>query len=104
MSRPRTQDAIDAIRKRPRMFLRRDSIRDLSVFLSGYCFGLDSAYPEDFPHGEDLRAFRDWLALRLAENGVVEWETLVLAESDHDDEQAFEAFFVLWSEFLGSKR
>ena len=102
MDQLRTQDAIAVIRKRPRTFLKRASVRDLSVFLSGYCFGLDLAHPQDFPHGGDITLFRQWLMLRLEGTGEAEWASLLLAECNNDDEQAFDAFFLFWDEFLES--
>jgi hypothetical protein len=42
--------AVESLRRRPRMFLRRDSVTDLLMFLSGYAYGLDVARPDEFPH------------------------------------------------------
>lgn len=93
-------DGIDALRKRPRVFLKNDSARELCVFLTGYCFGLDMACPSGFPHGDELVAFRLWLANRLQRGPNDELETLLLAASSNDDAEALQRFFGLWDEFL----
>jgi hypothetical protein len=100
MSGPMIQDGIDAVRERPRVFLKNDSVRELSIFLTGYCFGLDMACPSGFPHGNELVAFRHWLANRLRGGPNDELETLLLSASDNDDAEAFQRFFVFWEEFL----
>jgi hypothetical protein len=92
-------DAIQVLRKRPRMFLKRESVSDLFIFLTGYCYGLDAADPASSPHGEDLRAFRNWLASRLGSGPHGELETWLLAEST-DEADAFRRFFEFWDEYL----
>jgi hypothetical protein len=99
MDTPTAKEAIDAVRKRPRMFLKRDSVHDLCIFLTGYCFGLDVAGPGQFPHGDDLQAFRRWLAERLGKTEQDDLDDLLLAESNNDDAEAFQMFFALWDEF-----
>jgi hypothetical protein len=81
------------------MFLKRESVSDLFIFLTGYCYGLDAANPASFPHGEDLRAFRNWLASRSGIGPHVEVESWLLAEST-DEADAFRRFFGFWDEYL----
>jgi len=104
--------ALESIRQRPLMFLRRISVRDLESFLTGYSFGLDVAEPSGFPHGNELRRFHDWIRTRTGEQflagerdrrTVLEVEDLLLQETDQDDGRAFALFFTLWDEFRSHK-
>jgi hypothetical protein len=100
------RNAIRSIESRPGMFLDKRSLGQLRIFMTGYCYGLDTARPpEDFPHGGEFRAFRDWLLsgqyVNAGTNSAqTHWADIVLAIEKGDDEAAFNRFFVLWAEFL----
>jgi hypothetical protein len=99
------RSAIDAVRRRPGMFLAKKSLHDLRVFLTGYLFALDRVRWEVNPdpsaftfHGQELRAFERWLAKRLGRREDTGLERLLLVETGDDDEAAFHLFFVRWDE------
>jgi len=76
-------------------------MKDLEIFLTGYCFGLDSVLPsQEFPHGKELREFHLWLLSRFNDGRAMNLDDLLIRESSGDDAAAFDAFFALWDEFV----
>jgi hypothetical protein len=98
------ENAILAIKSRPRVFLRKLSLRDLDVFMTGFCYGLDAGRPpEEFPHCNEFREFSDWLGSKFPREKWQSWLELILEAEGMDDEAAFHRFFVLWDEFLQTR-
>ena len=95
------RDVIAKIKDRTRMYLERRSLRDLGVYLAGYCHGIDSALligPSS--SYSELARFGDWLRDRYGASSRTEWEDVLLEASSGNDEAAFDEFFVRWEEFL----
>jgi hypothetical protein len=91
-------DMIDAIRKRPGLYIGTRSIIRLHAFLGGYAAGMGRVRftARDVEH---FQKFHDWVAYRL---GVGEstsgWCNMILDKSANDAD-AFDRFFVLLDEF-----
>ena len=90
-------DVLEAIRRRPTMYIDEPSIRQLHVFLGGYTGGLGRVgYAL---RGESLRRFNEWIGRRLGfPEPTSGWCNMIRAKS-LSDEDAFKRFFLLLDEF-----
>lgn len=92
-------ELLEAIRKRPAMYLGRPSISLLEAYLHGYCAGMQShglTASEALP----FAAFNSWVIARLypCERNSL-WGWLILRACDGNEERAFDRFFEFLDEY-----
>ena len=99
----KVDELINTLEKRPGIFFKNYSIDELSAFLGGYCFCLDTQEPESskFPASKEFKVFSSW----LRENGEViseseGWQTYFQRKYGNLD--GFEKFFEYWKKFKKS--
>jgi hypothetical protein len=97
----RFYEILDAMAKRPGMYLGEQSITILSGWVAGWCSALDDPFEGTEP---PFREFHDWVALRL---GFFEstsgWRLMLLKTYEGDEVAAFRRFFELFDEFRTRK-
>lgn len=87
------------IREKPGMYIGRQSVSDLFMFLVGYeCrnseLGIDDTEEEDDFYGE----FQPWLQKKLGITTVSSWSKMIMLYC-HSEKAGFEKFFSLLDEF-----
>lgn len=91
-------DMIDAIRKRPALYIANPSINRLDAFLLGYTGGLGRARFA-VRDEEDFRRFHGWVANRLGFGEPTSGWCNMIRDKSTDESDAFHRFFVLLDEF-----
>ncbi|MGF1674047.1 MAG: hypothetical protein ACFCUV_10240 [Rivularia sp. (in: cyanobacteria)] len=92
------------IREKPGMYIGRQSVSDLFMFLVGYeCrnseLGIDDTEEEDDFYGE----FQPWLQKKLGITTVSSWSKMIMLYC-HSEKAGFEKFFSLLDEFKQRNR
>ncbi len=91
-------DMLEAIHKRPGMYIAIPSINRLHAFLVGYTAGLGRvrfAVRDE----EDFHKFHDWVAHRLGFGGSASGWCNMIREKSANEADAFNRFYVLLDEF-----
>ena len=91
-------DALDAIRKRPGLYLATPSINRLQAFIVGYTGGLGRvrfALRDE----EHFHKFHAWVAHRLGYSSSTSGWCNMILEKSASEEDAFHRFYVLLDEF-----
>jgi len=96
-------DALEAVRKRPGMYLPEPSITQLRAFLNGYTGGLGRVRYA-LRGTEDFHRFHDWVAHRLGFAGSTSGWCNMIRDKSVSEEDAFKRFFVLLDEFRMERR
>ena len=91
-------DMLDAIRKKPGLFVVKPSIFRLQSFITGHAAGLGRV---GFALRDDLDFFRfhDWVARRLGYFESTSGWANMIRDKSASDEDAFRQFYVLLDEF-----
>ncbi|WP_444997554.1 hypothetical protein [Aliikangiella sp. IMCC44359] len=85
---------LDAIKKRPSMYLGAASVVRLKSFLDGYYFSLENSEKED----EFWENFQKWISRKFNINTSQNWMQIILFFSN-DELEGFKLFFKLLDEF-----
>ena len=92
-------ELLQKIEKNSGMYLGRQSVSDLFMFLSGYEFARSQVNIELTQEEEDFyNNFQPWLQQKLGVKTVTSWAKLILL-SCHDEKTGFEMFFKFLREF-----
>jgi len=94
------ESVLEAIRKRPAMYLGVYSLSALRHFISGYSFALDTHAIRDASDPLTLpRDFHDWVAYRLRfKESTSGWCNMILNRAGSEND-AFDRFFTLLDEY-----
>ena len=91
-------DLLDAIRKRPGLFVVEPSIFRLQSFITGHDAGLGRV-GFALRDGLDFFRFHDWVARRLGYSSSTSGWANMIRDKSASDADAFQRFFVLLDEF-----
>ncbi|CAN1209033.1 GST C-terminal domain-containing protein [Tumidithrix helvetica PCC 7403] len=92
-------ELLQKIEKNAGMYLGRQSVSDLFMFLAGYEFARGQINDELTQEEEDFyNEFQPWLQQKLGVKSVTSWAKLIML-SCHDEKTGFELFFRLLREF-----
>lgn len=92
-------ELLQKIEKNSGMYLGRQSVSDLFMFLAGYEFARSQINGELTPEEEDFyNEFQPWLQQKLGIRSVTSWAKLIML-SCHDEKTGFEMFFRFLREF-----
>lgn len=89
------KNLIATLSQRTAMYIERNNILHLQVFIDGWCF-------RDIENIEDLhllREFQEWIEKRFEVKITQSWASIILFHSI-DEKYALEYFFELFNEFL----
>jgi len=90
------------LRQRPAMYIGRYSIIRLRAFLDGYFEAI--RLRDHNPHlMRTMSGFTSWLASKYCITGVLGWDTILLRQTNDDDEAAFHLFWEKWDEYCREK-
>lgn len=90
-------DIIDEIRRRPGVYLRNYSVKNLAAFLEGYSCAAEKCGA--IPNGQFLLDFGDWVRRRFRVELSQSWENILLFHSV-DEREAMQCFWQIWDEYL----
>lgn len=102
---------LEYIRQHPSMFVGKYYLSELSAFLYGIEFGLNIVSEEKFgfnwkqfrPESEHRQrvGFQGWITKKLLKTKevAIDWRTIILEQTNNDEEKAFDLFFALLEEF-----
>lgn len=90
-------------RKRPNMYLGKNSITRLRIFMLGYetCEQFNSLNSKDSIPSFNL--FYNWICKYYKETGSYNWDGIILKNCNDDEELALETFFLRYDEFKSHK-
>jgi hypothetical protein len=91
-------DVLDAIRKRPGMYIAEPSINRLHAFLVGYTAGLGRVRFALRGEG-DFHRFHDWVAGRLGFGSSTSGWCNMIRSKSVSEADAFDRFYALLDEF-----
>lgn len=92
-------DLLQKIKKRPAMYLGRNSIFSLQAFLDGYYFARRELGLPLTAQESEFQEFLQWIRIRFnVETGQL-WASILLFQCA-DERSAVERFFSLFEEFL----
>ena len=92
-------ELLQKVEKNSGMYLGRQSVSDLFMFLSGYEFARSQVNVELTQEEEDFyNDFQPWLQQKLGVRSVTSWAKLIML-SCHDEKTGFEMFFKFLREF-----
>ena len=92
-------ELLQKIEKNSGMYLGRQSVSDLFMFIAGYEFARSQINEELTQEEEDFyNEFQPWLQQKLGVRSVTSWAKLIML-SCHDEKTGFEMFFKLLREF-----
>ena len=91
-------DMLDAIRKKPGLYIATPSINRLHAFIVGYTAGLGRVR-FTVRDGEHFHRFHDWVAHRLGFGESTSGWCNMIRDKSTDEPDAFHRFFVLLDEF-----
>jgi len=87
------------VEKNSGMYLGRQSVSDLFMFLAGYEFARSQINEKLTQKEEDFYdEFQPWLQQKLGVRSVTSWSKLIML-SCHDEKTGFEIFFKILREF-----
>jgi phosphoribosylanthranilate isomerase len=101
-------DLLFLIELRPAMYLGKQSITLLRMFLNGFDFAsvlnnLKFDWKNFCPDGKHYydKGFQSWIAKKFLGKAetALGWDNIILEKSDNDEKKAFELFFELLEEF-----
>jgi Trp operon repressor len=96
-------DLLKKIKKRPAMYLGRNSIFSLQAFLDGYYFARREIGLPLTAQESEFQEFLQWIRKKFnVETGQL-WASILLFHCA-DERSAVERFFSLFDEFLNSKK
>jgi len=95
---PDVNDLLEAIRKRPALYLGRKSVLSLQAFLDGYYFARRELNLVLTPQEQTLQDFMGWLRQRFQVETGEPWATILLANAP-SEQDALTLFFTLLDEF-----
>lgn len=92
-------ELLQKIEKNAGMYLGRQSVSDLFMFLAGYEFSR-SQFNEQLSEAEEdfYNEFQPWLQQKMGVRSVTSWAKLIML-SCHDEKTGFEMFFRFLREF-----
>ena len=92
-------ELLQKVEKNSGMYLGRQSVSDLFMFLAGYEFARSQINEELTQEEEDFyNEFQPWLQQKLGVRSVTSWAKLIML-SCHDEKTGFEMFFKFLREF-----
>ena len=92
-------ELLQKVEKNSGMYLGRQSVSDLFMFLAGYEFARNQINEELTQAEEDFyNKFQPWLQQQLGVSSVTSWAKLIML-SCHDEKTGFEMFFKFLREF-----
>ena len=92
-------ELLQKIEKNSGMYLGRQSVSDLFMFIAGYEFARSQVNVELTQEEEDFyNEFQPWLQQKLCVRSVTSWAKLIML-SCHDEKTGFEMFFKFLREF-----
>jgi hypothetical protein len=92
-------ELLQKVEKNSGMYLGRQSVSDLFMFLAGYEFARSQINEELTQAEEDFyNEFQPWLQQKLGVRSVTSWAKLIML-SCHDEKTGFEMFFKFLREF-----
>lgn len=91
---------IDAIEKRPPMYIGDNKITSLNAFLAGYRTATSFHDIQDEKVFPPFRYFFDWTALKYGRtSSTMGWCNIILEENNNDENKSLKEFFKLYKEF-----
>jgi len=92
-------ELLQKIEKNVGMYLGRQSVSDLFMFLAGYEFSRSQISEQLTEAEEDFyNEFQPWLQQKMGVRSVTSWAKLIML-SCHDEKTGFEMFFRFLREF-----
>ena len=92
-------ELLQKVERNSGMYLDRQSISDLFMFLAGYEFARSQINEELTQEEEDFyNEFQPWLQQKLGVRSVTSWAKLIML-SCHDEKTGFEMFYKFLREF-----
>ncbi|TYQ29147.1 hypothetical protein PseudUWO311_03175 [Pseudanabaena sp. UWO311] len=92
-------ELLQKIEKNSGMYLGRQSVSDLFMFLAGYEFARSQSNDELTQEEEAFyNEFQPWLQKKIGVRSVTSWAKLIML-SCHDEKTGFEMFFRFLREF-----
>jgi len=92
-------ELLQKIEKNAGMYLGRQSVSDLFMFLAGYEFSRSQISEQLTEAEEDFyNEFQPWLQQQMGVRSVTSWAKLIML-SCHDEKTGFEMFFRFLREF-----
>ena len=92
-------ELLQKVEKNSGMYLGRQSVSDLFMFLAGYEFARSQINEELTQEEEDFyNEFQPWVQQKLGVRSVTSWSKLIML-SCHDEKTGFEMFFKILREF-----
>ncbi len=92
-------ELLQKIEKNSGMYLGRQSVSDLFMFLAGYEFSRSQTSEQLTEAEEDFyNEFQPWLQQKMGVRSVTSWAKLIML-SCHDEKTGFEMFFRFLREF-----
>ena len=92
-------ELLHKVEKNSGMYLGRQSVSDLFMFLAGYEFARSQINEELTQEEEDFyNDFQPWVQQKLGVRSVTSWSKLIML-SCHDEKTGFEIFFKILREF-----
>jgi len=92
-------ELLQKIERNSGMYLGRQSVSDLFMFIAGYEFARSQINEELTLAEEDFyNEFQPWLQQKLGVRSVTSWSKLIML-SCHDEKTGFEMFFRFLQEF-----
>jgi hypothetical protein len=96
-------ELLDAIRRRPEMYIGSHSIVHLQAYLGG-CFHMARVYGIERREEPDFRDLNYWVSEQLLGERISNgWCTIILQECGGDENRALDRFFELLDEFRKSE-
>ena len=92
-------ELITKIQKRPALYLGKESISNLQVFLDGYTFARRELKVPISNEEEDFEDFQEWIEKKYNLQDTQSWTKIILFYSV-DERDALERFFELFDEFV----
>jgi hypothetical protein len=96
-------ELLEAIRRRPGMYLGQKSLRDFAAWLQGYFYGKSEAGLPDTEAEVEFRDFDEFVQEKYQWHDVGGWAAKI-QYYHRDDAAALDEFFKLLDEFRESKR
>ena len=101
MNNIRTEDFIQTIKKRPKMFVGSETVSELQGLLRGYIYARSTLITLDEEESELLKNFSSWLIeekFDIFKGLGLSWQSTLLV-CYTSEKVAFDKFFELWDEF-----
>lgn len=95
-------NAIMKVRSYPGIYLRCKSLSLLYAYISGIECCLTNNWTE-IKEKTFTGIFNDWIISKYSTPKTLDYTSVILKRSDHDEEKAFDLFYELLFEYLESK-